>query len=99
MFHYWLSASALRLRVRAVGASLLVLALLGMSGCNLTTTVPSNGQTVKVVQHLAEMKVAPGQTVAATVSCDPGETLVSGGYYSTQKAPGLAAVVLNNYPS
>jgi hypothetical protein len=103
MFHSWLFAPAPRLRARAVSAFLLVLALLGtllgMSGCNLTTTVPSNGQTVKVVQHLAQMKVASGQTVAATVSCDPGETLVSGGYYSTQIVPGLAAVVLDSYPS
>jgi hypothetical protein len=98
MFHSWLFAATLR-RVRGVGASLLLLALLGVSGCNLTTTVPSNGQIIKVVQHLAEMKVASGQTVAATISCDPGETLVSGGYYSMQKAPGRAAVVLDSYPS
>jgi hypothetical protein len=43
MFHCWLSASARWLRVRAVWASFLLLALLGMSGCNLATTVPSNG--------------------------------------------------------
>jgi hypothetical protein len=105
MFHFWLFASPLRQRrVRGGGASLLLvllllLALLGMSGCAQSTTVPSNGQIVKVVQHLAQLKVAPGQTVAATVTCDPGETLVSGGYYTTQNVPGLAAVIRDSYPS
>jgi len=50
MFHCWLSASACWLRVRAVGASFLLLALLGMSGCNLTTTVPSNGSATVVIR-------------------------------------------------